>query len=493
MIYDIIILGNGIISYTTAFFLLQKNIKLKIAIVGPLDRKGSSSMAAGAMLTAFAEITNRTFLCTHGKKKFEMALRATRLWHKWIDHLNSYLPKEQKLQMMDGTFITLNAKSGQLDSKNYRTIVNALDFYEEPYETVDAEDIPGLDPFENSRPLSSLFIPAEGAINSHKMLEALEYILIQKGVTIIHDKGTQVIGVQTEENGNLHASHVLLANGVYAQQFIDKIPEIRNRIPRLLAGMGCSMILQQHAPSPIKHVIRTPNRSGACGLHALPRTSDTLYVGATNNVYFEPQKAPSSGLLYFLMQCVIEQINQNLYNTPFLGWHLGNRPATIDTFPLIGETSIKGLWILSGTYRDGFHQSPLLGEHIANKILGEEGLIEDIFSPERPLIQTMNPEESIEEYLLHYMAATYEHSSKPAKFLLEQGYALAARHKTKKLYEKLETNFGLSPDMVFLFDFDPDPEQRMEYFRDYFSQTSYTASTTPPEAHLAESKGNISF
>ncbi|MDF3033192.1 MAG: hypothetical protein K0R76_146 [Alphaproteobacteria bacterium] len=481
MIYDVIVVGNSILGYTTAYNLINQDPSIKVAIIGPRNRIGSASVSAGAMLNAYAEVTNRTFSSLAGKKKFEMALKASKLWPMWVNQLNEQLSFDQKLKIQDGTVVILNARSGKLDCENYEAIVNTLNFYQEGYEEINPKDISGFNPFEDSRPLCSIHIPKEGSINSLEVINALEIILSSNShVTFIDDFAKKIIhtngkitGIETEKNDVLSASQVVLANGAYAQKLIDDLPEIRDNIPRILAGIGYSLLLKQNSSTSINHVIRTPNRSGACGLHALPRDKTTLYVGASNNVYFEPRITPTAGLIYFLFQCAIEQINQDLYNSHLLGWQVGNRPATIDTFPLIGETSIKGLWLLTGTYRDGFHQSPLLGEHLANQVLGKRGLIDDIFLPERPLIQTLTVAESINEYILHYMAASYEHGSRPAKFILEKGYSLPVRYKAEKLYEKLDTNFGLSPDMVFMFDFDASLEQRVAYFKKYFSRTKH--------------------
>jgi hypothetical protein len=114
-------------------------------------------------------------------------------------------------------------------------------------------------------------------------------------------------------------------------------------------------------------------------------------------------------MIHFLLECALEQIDQDLYKSKIITWQVGNRPASLDTYPLIGETPISGLWLVSGTYRDGFHMSPLLGEHIAKQVLGKPDLIKhNIFSPQRNLLKTLTKEESIEEAVEHYISLDFE-------------------------------------------------------------------------------------
>ena len=76
--------------------------------------------------------------------------------------------------------------------------------------------------------------------------------------------------------------------------------------------------------------------------------------------------------LHFRLDCVMEEINPNLYRSTPVWMRTGNRPVSADGFPLIGQTSWHGLFILSGTYRDGFHQSLVLAmPELPDSVIGE--------------------------------------------------------------------------------------------------------------------------
>lgn len=482
MTYDIVIVGNGILALSTAYRCLKKDPTLKISIVGPYGRPGSATFAAGAMLNACAELTNVSLNSDAGRIKFEMARRSSSLWLNWVNQINDDTREKDKLCLSLGTYIINNALSGNLDCENFETIIAALKEYGEDYEEINSKDIPGIQSFEGCRSLRSIFLPKEGHINTHHVIEALENILKENpNVTFIDDFVTEILstqnqatGIITAKNGTISAPHILLAAGAFSQKLLDSIAEIRESIPPLFAGVGVSLLLKQDHNNPVHHVIRTPNRSGACGLHMLPRDEKTVYVGASNNVYLSPSTQVTAGIAHFLLQCAIEQLNQNFYKHEIIGWQVGNRPACIDTFPLLGPTSLHGLWLMTGTYRDGFHQSPLLADELSNMILGKSSTLNPLFYPERVPIKTRTVEQSIDEYVMHYLAASYEHRAQPPRFLQENGLVSSIRHKAEQWYDQLETDYGLAPDMLFMIDFATDGKEMLNFFKTYLHKHSQT-------------------
>lgn len=243
-----------------------------------------------------------------------------------------------KLRINNGTYVILNAKSGRLDTSNYYSILEALNSYKEPYEVSNPDKIPGMDPVEDCRPLHSIFIPREGSIDSLSVINALKYNLsLHPNVTFTNDfvsnlniQDYKIQSILLASCNSISAKEVIITNGSLLKQ----VPEVNRNTPLMLAGVGYAIIAEQHSMAPIKHVIRTPNRAGACGLHVLPRNNYTIYIGATNNVYLEPQNSVSIGLMHFLLECAMAQVNQNIYQQRLVTYKVGNRPASIDTFPL---------------------------------------------------------------------------------------------------------------------------------------------------------------
>ena len=459
--FDLIIAGNGILGLSTAFEMISKDQNIKIAIIAPQNREGSATMAAGAMLNYIGEVTSQTLSNPYSRSKLEISIEASKLWNDWLERINSDLDIEQHVKIFPGTYVILNAKSGYMETENYNAIIDAAKEYAEPFTEICPSNVPGLNPLDDCRPLRSLFLPSEGAIDSNRLLEAIyQKLSLNQNITFIDTKVDKLIsndnnisGVITETNEKIFADKVLLAAGSYNQAIIDTLPELSVRIPRMLAGLGISALVTQNLTSPIAHTIRTANRSGACGLHVTPRSNKMLYIGATNNVVLSPSTKQKLGLSQFLLRCTIDQIDQDIYNSDVISWSVGNRPVSLDTFPLVGETSFENLFVLTGTYRDGLQQSPFWAKYMSELILSNNEILSHPFAPERKLIRFMKDKESsINEAVKHYMAGMYEHDMRLARLFSEKSFEDLLKIKFEKIYEKLETDFPFVPDMLFLFE-----------------------------------------
>jgi glycine/D-amino acid oxidase-like deaminating enzyme len=471
--YDIAILGNGILGRTTAYAIASRDPRVRVAVIGPGERRGAASLAAGAMLNCFAEITKNTLATPFGRAKFAIGLEALRRWPSWLDELSERLPG-RRLTSTPGTYIILNSRSGRLDTMNFAATVAALDEYDEPYEEIDPDAVPGLDPAVDARPLRALHVPGEGSIDSHLVLDALaEVATTQPGITYVDD---EVVTVRAGAAGATHvelasgasvlAATFIVAAGSFAQRIIDSFSE-PGAIPPIFAGVGVSFTADRVKGEPFTAVVRTPNRSGSCGLHLVPHTDRTVYVGASNNMALVPESAPRTGLCHFLATCAMEQLDQGLYDARISSWRVGNRPASLDTFPLIGRTTLPNVYLLGGTYRDGFHCSPVLSEHMASLALGGPGTLAHPFHPVRPPIQTMTVDESIDEMVLHYISGAYENAMALPKFLTERDIEPLVRTRMAAVYDSLDNDMGLAPEFLAMIEFSLSGESDAGVVSDY--------------------------
>ena len=321
---DISIVGNGILGLMTAYELTNRDPSLKVAVIGPANREGGASQAAGAMLGCFGEITDQTFFNAQAEKRFMMAYDAHKLWPSAIEKLNSLVPKDHQQEINQGTFVVLNPCSGQIESDSFRELLSALERFKEPYEEIDPRIIEGFNPNQNLRPLRSLVINNEGTLDSRRFMSIVWSLLEQRGVQFIEQKAMGFcqdgsgFEVELENNETVQSSKCLLAAGAFTQHLLDAHPDLADRMPRVLPGVGFSTNIEQVPGNPIKKVIRTPNRAGACGLHVVPQADGSLYLGASNDVYLQPQTLPMTGIVHFLLECGIEQINPALYRSALL-------------------------------------------------------------------------------------------------------------------------------------------------------------------------------
>lgn len=473
-INDILIVGNGVLGLSVAYALALSHPSLKIAVIGPRHRSGSATLAAGAMLNCFAEIHKLHFRSKHSINKFNIAREALKMWPSWVEQMNAHLSPLEKLTIHPGTFVMLNSKAGKREDANYHSILEALKVYQEPYEEMEPSDIPGINPIDDSRPLKAVYLPNEGCVDPNQLLIALEHAASTIGnVSFIDDTvfevvlaNGKVVGVKTEKNETWHGSQVILAAGAYTQTLINKIPILKNRIPTILASAGTSIILEMkdHA---FKHVVRTPIRTGSCGVHIMPchQKVDRLYLGASSSVRMVPKTKTKTRDIYFLIENSIEQFNHQLRDAEIVKYSVGNRPVPFDTLPLVGKTSIPGLWLLTGTYRDGLHDSPILATSIAQEMFGGNSLIAPEFQPERFPIELMPKDQVIDELVEQYISAGYEHAMQLPKMCWMQDVHKMARSLIVSMYDALEIDMGLAPDIFIMLHYAP---EMIPVFKEYY-------------------------
>lgn len=402
--FDVVVVGNGAIGSAIAFELARR--QLRVARVGPQGRPRAASTAAGAMLGCFGEVTRMTVNEPNGRMKLEADIQARRLWPEWDGRLASYSENRTSLVRSGGTTVVLNTIGGAaVDDGNFEAIQSALLEFDEPFEQVDVGDIYGMQPDDLSRPLRAIHIPGENSLDLPSFLSRLDAGLLAEGGKLVDAVAHEVVvdgqscqGVQLEDGRVLHAPVVVVASGSSSLRLLGSVPEVRRQIPPLFNGYGVSVLLRPNDHSLPDHVIRTPNRAFACGLHTVPRGRALLYVGGTNVVRHTPRTNATIRDLEFLLNCAVYQIDTRLALAEVAVTQVGNRPVSADGFPLIGEVGVGGLWLATGTYRDGVQQSLLIASAVADAIEAGAKLPEVFsrFKPVRPPLQIGNREGIVE-------------------------------------------------------------------------------------------------
>ncbi len=451
--FDVIVVGNGILGLSLALTLIRK--KLKVALVGETDRPWSASTAAGAMLGCYGEVTSSLLGNEYGRMKHEFAVRALKLWDDWLDKLE-YTQDHTDIITANGTIVILNTIGySKVDDVNFKAIRDSLKNHDEKFEDIDPIDIEWLDPYALSRPGKAIYIPNEHAVNPTVILQRLEKSFLLLGGALINEFGVkiesnagQADALVLNSGKRLISNKIVLAAGVKSQDLLNTLPEIAVSIPKLVSGRGVSALVSTADGSIPENVIRTPNRAFACGLHIVPRGKGEVYIGATNAIAPRVAQNPKTGNVVSLLESSYRQIRRDLQNGHLHRILTGNRPVSLDGYPLIGETGLKGLWMMTGTYRDGLTLSPYLAQEMAKLICGESTDPDiKIFSPVRTPIQPYTRQEIIKETVEHTLATGYE-----TDWRIPGGWHEVIESDMYSLYEKftneLHPSFTPPPDIL---------------------------------------------
>jgi glycine/D-amino acid oxidase-like deaminating enzyme len=457
MTYDIVIAGNGILGSSAAFLLSLNDPGLRIALVGPQSRKGAASVAAGAMLNLFAELEPDSLFSAPGRLKFDLGLEAQRRWRAHLDLISEHAG-ERPLAIQPGTFIINNSRSDALDDRSFEAVVDALERYSQPFEHVDPKTIAGYAPAPAHRALRAVYLPNEGSVPSKRLFATLDKAVASRAnitrldalVTCVRPTGAGH-GVTLSSGERLTTAQLLLANGAAAQPLIDQLPELAARMPRLFYGVGCGLVLRP--PVNLQTVVRTNNRGLACGLHTVPDAEDgTCYVGASNFISPTPEYAVRAGSIQTLLTGAIDEINTSWYKAQVEEVRVGHRPTSADLFPLIGPTSVDGLFVLNGTKRDGLFMSPVYAPAIVDSMLRGGECFDGVFAPERGLITTMTREEGIAKGIAHLWSGGYQHDLRLPRAGWDGHIDRMLEHRVLDAYEKSgNPDYGIPPELLDMY------------------------------------------
>lgn len=455
--FDVVVVGNGALGTSLSLELARRS--LRVACVGELQRPLAASAAAGAMNGCFGEVTPSLLASDHGRLKLAMDVRATAMWPDWESALLED-SDEERIRITKGTTVILNTIGvPAIDTAGYDAIGRALEEYAEPYEELDPEDIPWLDPVPTSRPLKAMHIPGEHAVDTPALLRALNSAFLRAKGTLVdaHVRkvladASRVTGVMLDDGTVLEADVVVLAAGASSWSLLDVLPrEEQVRVPAVVAGAGVSLLVNTADGAIPNSVIRTPNRAFACGLHTVPRGDGRIYLGATNEIVPKPIDRAAIGEINLLLSG-IRQLRADLVDGTIEQVMVGNRPVPLDGFPLLGEVGLAGLWMMTGTYRDGLHQSPLLAAELTARILGEahDARLE-VFTPARAPLQGLTREQCLDTAVKHTMAVGYEHDwhlPEDLPPIIEVQF----RDSFARTLDDIDPEFTPPPEMLFFVD-----------------------------------------
>ncbi|WP_160308895.1 FAD-dependent oxidoreductase [Paenibacillus sp. DMB20] len=378
-------MGGGVVGRAITFKLSEGNHNLRILCIDPRRKaNGSASYAAGAMLGAYGEIS------AHKTKELDInetdfRIQAQKIYPEWLERIKERSGRDIYAKM--GTFLIANVAGAQ-DRSHLMKIAEELTARHESFQWTDPADIPSFRPNPDYLAYQGLYIPKEGCVDASDLMESLAKAAIKSGVEHLGKavrklmvEGNKVVGVVAEDE-KLYADHVVLCAGVGIGKIMDDT-HIPAGIPYLMPGKGVGLAVSTGVSFP--NVIRTPDRGFACGAHIVPRSDSTVYIGTTNQVSSLSglQNGVTSGEVHTLLHSAIHEIHTGLRTATIEKMYFGSRPVTADGYPVIGDTEVEGLYVATGTYRNGILMAPLIAEIVGAKITESPIKFDNPFSAER--------------------------------------------------------------------------------------------------------------
>jgi glycine/D-amino acid oxidase-like deaminating enzyme len=449
---------------------------LTLAVIGPAARTGAATVTAGAMINVWAEMAAGQFDNPALAERAELTIRAMDLWDSLCTELSEF--SERPLKVTWGTYLINNSLGSPHETRTVDYIIETMRQRGVEHRICATNEIPWLNPEPQGQITRIVKLP-DGRIDPRLVLQAYEKCLAAADVTLLNDVAVKVdIGstvrrllgggekqVTLSDGSELHGKHLVFANGSFAQSLIDQVPQLRRETPRLVWGVGSALDISlppwihkygglDRRIFDIDSVVRTVDRGGACGVHLVPYGNGEYYLGASSGVWFEPEYKARVHAIHVLLRSLVEEINQAFFFATLDIRGPGYRPTTVDTFPLLGESHIEGIWFANGTKRDGFTCSPYICRELARAILGGRSELPARFTPSRKLISYKNRQLALDDSVTADFGGEAQHGLILPPYAV-QPYRDAKRVKAEKVYDKRGiTDFGIHPEVLHLYDND---------------------------------------
>ena len=246
-----------------------------------------------------------------------------------------------------------------------------------PIEALTAEEIRDAEPNLSPSVRFGLYLAGDRRIDNALLVRAMAASAVAKGAAIL--VGRPVTGLAIADgrlagvragNETLRAPAVINATGAWAG-LLGGDPW-----PPAVEPVRGQLIAFDVAPPLLRHVIAS--RRG----YLVPRADGRLLAGSTSERAGFDKSVTAGGMRYVLD--VALEIAPALADQRIADAWAGLRPATPDGLPFIGPGALPGLFHACGLFRNGILLGPLVGELVADLVLGRRlGVDLTPFSPSR--------------------------------------------------------------------------------------------------------------
>lgn len=166
------VVGSGIIGLSIAYeFLLRDQ---EVTLVGPSELEGVASVAAGAMVDTFGEIsTLDTVLERH---QLEARLWAQDNYPDWVAGISESSGGE--IFSRSGMFVVGNS-GGDHDIEKLATMRREMARYEVAHDDIAPRDVPGLKPNTHFQAFDAMYLPTALTVDAADLVASLRKLIEQ--------------------------------------------------------------------------------------------------------------------------------------------------------------------------------------------------------------------------------------------------------------------------------------------------------------------------
>jgi len=349
----IAIIGGGIIGLSLGWQLQRKGKKVKILERGE-SGKGAAWVAAG-MLAPQAEMGFEEI------ELFNLCRKSLDLYPQFLDELY----QDSGIRVEVEWCGTLLVGFHRDDNERLRRFYNFRERVGLPVEWLSGSEARELEPALSPKCSSAIWIKDDAQIDNRALLRALKKAFVSTGGELCDDHCVEKINITDEGARGVHVhgsdfqtEAVVVCAGSWSKQ-IQGVPEdllppvrpVKGQIISLMASNGLNLT----------HALRAPD------VYLVPKRDGRLIVGASvEEMGFDTN--PTAGEIFRLLERAWEAVPA-IYELPIASIDVGLRPGSKDHQPIIGGSTVKGLYFATGHHRNGILLAPMTAYELSDWII----------------------------------------------------------------------------------------------------------------------------
>ncbi len=364
MKHDVAILGGGIIGCALAEELARRGRRVTILERGSIGAESSS--AAAGILSAQMDLPKPGPL-------FELCQAARRMYPRWIEHLERRSGVSVGYHVDGILYLAMTGREERVMDRQVQWQLKR----ELRVDRWSPKEVRRHEPAVDGKVKRGFHFPTEAQVDNVALMRALAVACRKSSVDLREGvaarrlllRGRAVHGVETDQ-GTVEASAVVNCLGSWAAMggaFPVPLP-VEPARGQILCFRGPKRVVRHAVMSERAYVVQ--------------RRDGRLLVGSTiERAGFE--KALTLTGMHAIL-CGTRHMTSALEACTFLDAWAGFRPATTDKLPILGATSIEGLYVATGHFRHGILLAPITAQLMAELLVtGRSSLDLSPFSPQR--------------------------------------------------------------------------------------------------------------
>lgn len=369
---EAVVVGGGAIGLSIAWQAARRG--LRVSVVDPLPGQGASFVAAG-MLAPVTELH-------YGEQKLlRLSLTSARRYPSFVAELEEDSGRPAGYRPCGTLAIALDAddRSVLADLREFQASLNLSAQWLTRRECRDLEPMlsPGI--------RGGLYVEGDHQIDNRMLVAALLEACERAGVDVVRHTAELLVdrdaaaGVRLEDGTELRAPATVLAAGCWSGSLAGLPPEtvppvrpVKGQLLRLQMPSGELPFLSRN----VRGLIRGSN------VYLVPRAHGELVVGATSEE-MGYDTTVTAGAVYELLRDARELV-PGVTELPLVETIAGLRPGSPDNAPMIGPSTLPGLIVATGHYRNGILLTPVTADAVAELLAtGTMPAVAQAFTPRR--------------------------------------------------------------------------------------------------------------